>query len=224
LGPDSRPAALHVDQSVRRPAQETPLFDLKEELESLKVAASFGYRLSPSIKPMAAEQNPVGLGIGLEGRSKLGREIGVVLRVLDDRDALKMCMRGDTGEALQQFVSLEGHVAERGPAGGDERVPDGVYMQDCACVGAGAIEDEMQTGLRGGLAFAAEDVAIRVDLEQAGRGERTFVEAAGSYKDAAIDARAVAQRDSAMDWREAVSGTIRRGSLARDRVDALENG
>lgn len=155
---------LEVDEGLRLAADEASLFDLKEEFERLKVAAGFGYRLSPSIKPMTAEQNTVGFWVGVEGGGELGGKRGVVLRVFENGDAFEVRVGGDAGEALENLVSREGDVAKGGAAGGDEGVPDGVDVEDGAGVGAGAIEDEVEAGLGGGLACAGEDAAAVVDF------------------------------------------------------------
>src|ERR1700739_2073094 len=57
-GPDSRARPLSS-----RMTEELPSLHLEEEFECLQVTTSFGHRFTPSIKPVAAQQNSVCIGI-----------------------------------------------------------------------------------------------------------------------------------------------------------------
>jgi hypothetical protein len=117
-------------------------------------------------------------------------KFGEVLGIFKNGHAFEMGVGGDTGEALQELVSLDGHIAERGIAGGDKGVPYGVDVEDGAGFGTSAVEDQMEGSFGGGVACAGKDVSGRVDFEQAGGGESSLVEAAGGDKDAIVDTHA----------------------------------
>ena len=59
----------------------------------------------------------------------------------------------------------------------DQRVPDGVHVQNGARLRPRAIEHEVQPGLGGGLAVPAKD-APSIHFEQVGRVQRAFVQPA----------------------------------------------
>src|SRR6266568_9690560 len=90
---------------------QPPSLHLEQKFEGLQVAARFGHRFTPSIKPMTAQESSVRVRMLFKRRGQSGRQVFIILRVLDDRHALLVRVRSDTGKPLQQFVAFEGHVA-----------------------------------------------------------------------------------------------------------------
>src|ERR1700757_1883475 len=103
--------------------QQSPAFYLKQELERLKVAACLGHRLSPSIKPMPAQQHSMCMREFLQNLTQLGAKSVVVLGVFDDRNLLAMQMGGHAREPLEQFIALNHHMALVHETPGEHRVP-----------------------------------------------------------------------------------------------------
>ncbi len=142
------------------------------------MAARLCHRLSPSIKPVAAQQHAMGLRmIAQRGAELLGKS-HVILRVLNHGYALEVHVRGNAGESLQQFVTLNRHVTCGCKPSRDQCVPDAVHMQDGARRRPLGVKHDMQASLRRRLATAGKHAAIKVGLEQIGRRERAFIEAA----------------------------------------------
>src|ERR1035437_4119970 len=107
------------NQCLALAAQQSSLFDLKEKLQGLQVASRLGHRLSPSIKPMTAQQNPVSMRMRLQRHLQLCGKILIVLGVFQNRHPLDIRMAGHAREPLQQFVSFNGHIAARRMASRD---------------------------------------------------------------------------------------------------------
>src|SRR5258706_16017280 len=74
----------------RGPRRVEPPPDFEQELQDLDVTLGLGQVTTPGVEPVAADQDPVGARVSLEGRLDLGGGRFVVLGVLEDGGPLAM--------------------------------------------------------------------------------------------------------------------------------------
>ncbi len=78
---------------------------------------------------------------------KRGREVCIVLRVLEDRNLLQMRMGRDTGESLEKLIAFDGNISLRHA----NRPESSVFQIECTWrdgtrLRPVAINDRMQAG------------------------------------------------------------------------------
>src|SRR5581483_11267855 len=128
-------------------AEQPPRLYLEEKFKRFEMTARLGHRLSPSIKPMPAEQNSVRRGILRECVFQLCRKHRIVLRVFEERHTLEVRMCRYTREPLQNLIAFEGHIVLRGIVSRDQRIPDRMHVQNGSGLGPRTVEHQMQRGL-----------------------------------------------------------------------------
>ena len=112
-------------------ARKTAAFDLEQKLQRLQMTSRFGYRLTPSIESMAAEQHTMRRHI-LQGVPQLVRKCRIILRIFKNRHLFAMLVRRNALQALEQFIAPQRNVASVQKHAGKQGIPDCVHMQNRA--------------------------------------------------------------------------------------------
>src|SRR5262249_29470546 len=101
----------------------------EQKFKYLDMAPGFIYALSPGVKPVPAQQEPVRVRAMAEKFFQLAREFVHILRIVQDRQPLPMLMRTHAGQTFEHFVARNFDPTVIDRQSGERSAPDRMCVQ-----------------------------------------------------------------------------------------------
>ena len=191
----------------------TPPDRFQEKFQYLHMAGGFVEIFTPRVQSMAPDQEAMKVCIFSQQERGLRRERLHVLAVFKDRQPLTVLVRADAVQTFEHFVAFDeestpSHVIIR-----EDRAPDRVCMQDCACPAANY--GEMEKSLGRGLALSGlQHVTCRVHFKDLIRREAALIYGAGG--DCQVERFAVDDRAKVSTRSQSPSAPVKLPSKIRE--------
>src|SRR5215468_2514158 len=172
-----------LPSSRRISSAETPTAarNLQQKLQNLNVPLRLEQILSPSVKPVAAQEKAMRAGMRFQDALHTIRQRRHILTVFEDWEPFAMLMRADPVESLQHLEALDREASVTRVKLRQDGAPHRMRMQDGSSLGI-SNDREVQKSLGGRASAAGERFAILVNLHDMSGKHLALIHSTGAYR------------------------------------------